>query len=153
MQTQDMIFLPAGSGEQLKILGSTHSNKLTPKTTGGAFAAVEITVPPRHGPPLHSHDVDSEYFYVLEGELTFLHPGGSVRAKAGDSVFLPARGRHGFRNDGNVNARALIIFAPGEKAHRLFRALHEKLGGAVDESAFAALGAVNGVSVVAPQPA
>jgi quercetin dioxygenase-like cupin family protein len=153
MQSQDMNFLPAGSGEQFKVLGSTHSNKLTPTITGGAFSAVEITVPPRHGPPLHSHDVDSEYFYVLEGELTFSHPGGSVKARAGDSVFLPARGRHGFRNDGDVNAKALIIFSPGEKAHRLFRALHEELDGAVDESAFAAFGAKNGVSILAPQAA
>ena len=36
----DTIFVPAGGGEQLSILGTTHFTKIAPEDTQGAFTAI-----------------------------------------------------------------------------------------------------------------
>ena len=153
MQTQDVIFVPAGAGEQLNILGSTHTNKVVPTQTGGAFSALEITIPPRCGPPMHTHDRDCEFFYVLEGEITFSHEGGVVVAKPGDFCFLPAGRPHAFRNDGAVDAKALVMITPGLQAHQFFREIDQQVGAAIDVPAVMALAQRNGIDFVARQAA
>ncbi|MFZ1989857.1 MAG: cupin domain-containing protein [Alphaproteobacteria bacterium] len=150
MSSKQPIFVPAGAGEQLKILGSVHTNKVTPDKTGGAFIALEITVPPRCGPPMHTHEKDCEFFYVLEGELTFSHPGGSVVAKPGDFCFLPTGGYHAFRNDGEKDAKALVVVAPGIAAHKFFDEVDHRLHGAIDEPVVADVAGRNGISFGAP---
>lgn len=153
MQTQDVIFVPAGAGEQLKILGSTHTNKVVPTQTGGAFSALEITIPPRCGPPMHTHDRDCEFFYVLEGEITFSHEGGAMVAKPGDFCFLPAGRPHAFRNDGETDAKALVMITPGLQAHQFFREIDQQLAGTIDVPAAMELAQRNGIDFVARQAA
>jgi quercetin dioxygenase-like cupin family protein len=133
MPSKNMLFIPAGAGEQVKVLGSIHTNKVTPDDTNGRFLALEISVSPHCGPPLHRHAADSEFFYVLEGEITFATPEGEVRARAGDFCYLPVGGYHGFRNDGDSPARALVMITPGMDAHHFFQELDRELDGAVED--------------------
>jgi quercetin dioxygenase-like cupin family protein len=61
--------------------------------TGSALDVIEVLAQPGGGPPLHRHAF-SEWFHVLQGELTISEErSGTVvctrRLGAGDSVFVP----------------------------------------------------------------
>lgn len=142
---QNTIFVPAGAGEQLKILGATHYTKITPEQTGGAFTALEIVVPPECGPPMHSHETDSEFFFILEGTLTLSDPDGDIEAGPGDFCFLRAGGHHAFRNNTKSDVRALVMVTPGADAHCFFTSLDAQLQGAVDVPVVVDLAGRNGI--------
>ena len=149
MSSKHMIFIPAGTGEQAKVLGSIHTNKVTPADTGGAFLALEISVAPQCGPPLHTHAEDAEFFYVLEGEITFTTPEMEVRAGVGDFCYLPVGGYHGFQNHGDSPARALVMITPGLDAHRFFQDLDRELDGAVHDPRIGTIATRNRVTLAA----
>lgn len=145
MQFQDIQFVPAGQGLIHAVLGSTHINKALPEDTGDAFAVMEVVIPPRMGPPMHTHSADAEGFYMLAGELTFETPDGAVVGRPGDFCLLPAGGRHAFRNDGASDARALVIIAPGVEALRFFAAADAELRRPADMARVPELAAKGGI--------
>ncbi|MBN8830667.1 MAG: cupin domain-containing protein [Sphingomonadales bacterium] len=145
----DAIFVPAGGGEQLNILGTTHITKIAPEDTQGAFTAIEIAIPPECGPPMHSHDADSEFFYILEGTLTLSDPDGERQAGPGDFCFLRAGGSHAFRNNTQEVVRALVVVSPGVDTHRFFTQVDEALDGAVDVPVVVDIGGRNGIHIAA----
>jgi len=120
-QPRNTIFVPAGGGEQLNILGMTHYTKVAPDETDGQFTAIVIDIPPECGPPMHSHVGDSEFFFILEGTLTLSDPDGDIEAEPGDFCFLRAGGSHAFRNNTASPVRALAVVTPGHDAHRFFK--------------------------------
>lgn len=146
---KDTIFVPAGAGEQLRILGTTHFTKIAPEETGGAFTALEIAIPPECGPPMHSHDADSEFFYILEGTLTLTDPDGDIQAGPGDFCFLRAGGNHAFRNKSDKLVRALVVVTPGIQAHSFFTQIDEALEGAIDVPVVVDIARRNGISIAA----
>jgi mannose-6-phosphate isomerase-like protein (cupin superfamily) len=120
MRSADAIFMPANAGAVQNILGMTHVTKVSPRQDNTALLALEIIIPARAGVLLHRHATDSEFFYVLEGQITFVTPDGEIVGKPGDFCYLPQGGRHAFRNDGDVPAKALVVAAPGVAAHDFF---------------------------------
>jgi mannose-6-phosphate isomerase-like protein (cupin superfamily) len=81
--------------------------------TGGTFALVEHPIEPRIlAAPIHTHQHEDEYTYVLEGEVG-VQVGDEVRvARPGDLVFKPRNVPHAFWNPGDAPARALEIISP-----------------------------------------
>ncbi len=81
--------------------------------SGGGFALVEHPVAPRVlAAPMHTHEREDEYTYVLEGEIG-VQVGEEVRIAApGDLVFKPRGIPHAFWNAGDEPARALEIISP-----------------------------------------
>ena len=81
--------------------------------TQGNFALVEHPIGPRAlAAPMHTHEREDEYTYVLEGEIG-VQVGEEVRvARPGDLVFKPRGVPHAFWNPGDVPARALEIISP-----------------------------------------
>jgi len=81
--------------------------------SGGGFALVEHPIGPRVlAAPLHTHEREDEYTYVLEGEVG-VQVGEEVRvARPGDLVFKPRGVPHAFWNAGDEPARALEIISP-----------------------------------------
>ena len=81
--------------------------------TGETFALVEHPIEPRAlAAPIHTHQHEDEYTYVLEGEVG-VQVGDEVRvARPGDLVFKPRRVPHAFWNAGDAPARALEIISP-----------------------------------------
>ncbi len=79
----------------------------------GTFALVEHPIGPRVlASPLHTHEREDEYTYVLEGEVG-VQVGNEVRvARPGDLVFKPRGVPHAFWNAGDAPARALEIISP-----------------------------------------
>lgn len=104
---------PRGEGELMDVAGVAHFFRLTGEDTGGRFAFEEFSLAPGTiGARPHVHEGHDEYFYVLEGELT-LHTGdGEVTAGPGDLLAANRGTPHGFRNAGEVTARALCLYTP-----------------------------------------
>ena len=71
--------------------------------------------PRREGADLHVHRRHSDFFYVLEGELTVLlgPEGESVVVPAGTLARVPPLVAHGFRNGSDAEVRYLNFHAPG----------------------------------------
>ena len=81
--------------------------------SGGTFALVEHPMEPRIlAAPMHTHQHEDEYTYVLEGKVG-VQVGDEVRvARPGDLVFKPRHVPHAFWNAGDTPARALEIISP-----------------------------------------
>jgi quercetin dioxygenase-like cupin family protein len=82
-------------------------------TTGGAFSLVEHPLPPRAlGAPVHTHELEDEYSYILEGKIGVLIGEEVVVAEPGELVFKPRGIPHTFWNAGDEPARLLETISP-----------------------------------------
>jgi mannose-6-phosphate isomerase-like protein (cupin superfamily) len=80
---------------------------------GGGFSLVEHPMPPRAlAAPLHRHNREDEYSYVLEGRMGALLGEEVLEADPGDLVFKPRNQWHTFWNAGEEPARILEIISP-----------------------------------------
>ena len=87
--------------------------RATRQTTNGAFGLVEQLVPPGFTSPYHTHHLEDEAYYVLEGELAFVCGGQWTPAKAGTLDYGPRNIPQGFKVVGDAPARLLLLCAPG----------------------------------------
>jgi mannose-6-phosphate isomerase-like protein (cupin superfamily) len=77
------------------------------------FNLAVITMQPhREGPPVHVHRDEDDAFYVLEGELTFIHEDEELVAGPGTFVLVPPGVRHTFANRSDSVARTVNVHAP-----------------------------------------
>ncbi|HUB99539.1 MAG TPA: cupin domain-containing protein [Solirubrobacterales bacterium] len=109
---------------------------------GGDFSLVEHPMPPRAlAAPLHRHNREDEYSFVIEGRMGALLGDEVLEAGPGDLVFKPRNQWHTFWNAGEEPCRILEIIAPAGFEH-FFEELVD-LGGALnaDPEDLAALGA------------
>ena len=81
--------------------------------SGGGFALVEHPMPPHAlGAPLHRHNHEDEYSFVLEGRIGALLGDEVVYGNVGDLIFKPRGQWHTFWNAGDQPARILEIISP-----------------------------------------
>jgi quercetin dioxygenase-like cupin family protein len=79
----------------------------------GGFSLVEHPMPPRAlAAPLHRHNREDEYSYVLEGKVGALIGEEVVIGGPGDLIFKPRGQWHTFWNAGEEPARLLEIISP-----------------------------------------
>jgi quercetin dioxygenase-like cupin family protein len=97
----------------LYFLGLPTILRATGQTTNGAFGLVEQVLPPGFASPYHTHQLEDEAFYVLEGEMAFVIDGQWTQARAGTFLFGPRNIPHGFKVLGDQPARLLLLCAPG----------------------------------------
>ena len=110
----------------------------TGASTHGQFGLYRWDMGPgRSGPDPHFHKTISESFYVLSGQVR-LHDGSGWRdAVAGDFLYVPEGGIHGFRNESGEPASMLILFAPGAPREDYFETLADAARReAMDEAAW-----------------
>jgi mannose-6-phosphate isomerase-like protein (cupin superfamily) len=94
------------------------------------FSLVEHPMGPRAlAAPLHRHNREDEYSFVLEGSLGALLGDEVVIAKPGDLVFKPRGQWHTFWNAGDTPASILEIISPA--GFEDFFAELDGLGGAI----------------------
>ena len=77
----------------------------------------------RRPPPLHTHPPD-EVFSVIEGAV-IVFAGDPLRPErrelaAGDVTYVPGGVAHTFRNFGDVPARLILTFTPGDMMELFF---------------------------------
>ncbi|HKR39571.1 MAG TPA: cupin domain-containing protein [Paraburkholderia sp.] len=106
-----------------EVLGMTHRYRTSAAHSGSAFTSFEAEIPPGCGSPLHRHERDTEFFYVLAGELTFVNTEGQRVCQAGESAYLPAGKAHAFYNATDEAAHAVVVVSPGAEAEQFFAAI------------------------------
>ena len=62
--------LRAGEGRSAWVVGDLYTVKASGEDTGGAFALIEVRVPPGWGPPPHIHRREDEAFCILDADIT-----------------------------------------------------------------------------------
>jgi ketosteroid isomerase-like protein len=70
-------------------------------------------MPPGFASPYHTHHLEDEAFYVLEGEMAFVCDGNWTLAGPSTYVFGPRNIPHGFKVLGDAPARMLLLCTPG----------------------------------------
>jgi quercetin dioxygenase-like cupin family protein len=99
-------------GRRIGVVGDLYRFLATGEDTAGRYAAWEAIVPPGGGPPPHVHSREEEWFYVLDGEMTF--QVGDVRQTvgAGTSLHVPPGVPHAFQNESQQTSTMLITVVP-----------------------------------------
>ena len=100
-------------GEILSVVGGNYRVLVSGKETNGAFATIEMLVPPQNGPGPHSHANFQESFYIVDGEVEVHSEAGSYNAKKGSFVLIPEGGVvHYFKNVSDKLAKLLCTVVP-----------------------------------------
>jgi quercetin dioxygenase-like cupin family protein len=108
-----IVITAPNEGQKLTIAGGEYRILVSGKQTDGAFAVIEMSVPPEAGPDPHSHPNFEESFYVLEGEIYFRTESGEYTAKPTSFINIPRGGMvHGFKNLTKNNAKLLCTVIP-----------------------------------------
>ena len=105
----------------------THVRFVAPgSATRGQFGLFEWNMQPRTGGATpHFHRKISESFFVMSGLVEFYDGNRWLPARAGDFLYVPMGGVHGFRAPSDEPSSMLILFAPGAPREDYFRGLAE----------------------------
>ena len=143
----------AGEGQSIDTRDTLLLFKLASREPmSGCSLALSVTQP-GGGPPPHLHHRDAELFLVVEGELQVGSVQGWQTVRAGDVVFLPARGVHTFRNTGTRPSKHWVLLtAPDFEAFyakfaAILNAAHD---GPPDVQRLQAAAAEYGIEFVSP---
>jgi len=90
------IALRQDEGEALWFLGTLAVVKASSETTDGRAAVIELLAPKGAGSPLHVHHKEDEWFYVMEGDLSFWVGGRLFEASTSSFVYGPRDIPHTF---------------------------------------------------------
>lgn len=99
-------------GEAFWLLGMLQTVKIGRDDTDGRYGLLEIVVPRGLGSPWHVHPEEDEWFYVLDGEITFYVQDTRLSLPAGSFGFGPKGLPHTFFGQSERPARALVGFQP-----------------------------------------
>jgi len=106
------VLIPAAERRIVKAFGEEVHFHLEGEHTGGRLAQwLEIT-PPGGGPPPHYHTLEDEWFYVVEGRVSFLRDGAWQELPAGSGAFMPKNSVHAFKNIGDAPSKMIVTTAP-----------------------------------------
>jgi quercetin dioxygenase-like cupin family protein len=105
------IALGPDGGEALWFLGQLVMIKSSTETTAGRVGVTEALAPRGSGSPLHVHHNEDEWFYVIDGELTFWVGGEVITAPTGSFVYGPRDVPHTFTVS-SEQARFLLVIEP-----------------------------------------
>jgi quercetin dioxygenase-like cupin family protein len=93
--------------------GQLEIRYLVDGSANGGLGVFELTVPPGAGvPPPHSHRDNEEFFYVVEGSITYSVDADTRELRPGEWMSTPRGSVHGFKNGGAQPARALVVLTP-----------------------------------------
>jgi len=140
VKTNSAYALAAGAGKPMTWFGST----ITLKASCPELGVTEVLMSPGEEPPLHVHKNEDEWFYMLDGEVTFHVGGENHRGSSGAFVSFPRGIPHTFTIE-SPTARILVLNTPGG-FERMF-----ELAPRTNEDAVRALEAF-GMTVVGPHP-
>ena len=143
------VIVQPGEATVLRAFGDEGIILLDTEKTGGKFASFVGVTPPGGGPPVHLHELEDEWFYVLEGRVSFMLDGAWTDANPGDVVFAPRNSVHTFKNNSSRPVRMLIHTAPsGFEKFFAEAAVEFSRGGPVDMNRMANLAGEYGIHFV-----
>ena len=143
-------------GEALWLLGTLATIKASAQTTDGRVAVIEHVAPRAAAAPLHVHRREDQWFYMIDGELTFRVAGDVITAPAGAFVYFPCDVAHAFEVTADV-ARFLLVAEPAG-LEGFMRAVGEPAGSRTippvaappDPDRLTALAAAYGIEIIGP---
>lgn len=101
------------AGPEVSVVGDTYRIVVGGEQTAGAYALIEMLIPPGGGPGPHAHAQIQEAFCVLEGEVVFRSETQTYPARKGATVDIPQGGAiHSFTNESAAVARLLCLVVP-----------------------------------------
>ncbi|GAB3548323.1 cupin domain-containing protein [Spirosoma fluminis] len=107
------ITVGADEGKSISVVGGTYRILVSGEETGGAFATIDMLIPPGGGPGPHAHADFEESFYVLDGEIEVKSEFGHYTATKGSFINIPKGGVvHAFRNKTQQTAQLLCTVVP-----------------------------------------
>lgn len=108
--------VPFGEGERVETFGLLFTEKARAVETAGEFGLLEITGIRDRGAAPHSHGIEAESFYVLEGTIRVWAGDIEHVIHPGDFVYIPKTVPHMFRIE-SATAKWLAIITPGGFEH------------------------------------
>lgn len=100
-------------GKTVSLMGATYRILVSGDDTQGAFATIDMLVPPGGGPGPHAHADFAETFYVVDGEVMVQSEAGSYVARKGAFIYIPKGGIvHYFKNRTDKLAHLLCTVVP-----------------------------------------
>ncbi|MGI4884902.1 MAG: cupin domain-containing protein [Janthinobacterium lividum] len=97
----------------VSVVGDTYRVLASGAQTGGAYAIIDMLVPPQGGPGPHAHAEIQEAFYVVAGEVVVRSETQAYTARAGAFVDIPRGGAvHSFKNESDAVAHLLCVVVP-----------------------------------------
>jgi quercetin dioxygenase-like cupin family protein len=106
------LLVRANEGRTLHAFGHAVVVLLNGKQTGEKFTAFLNITPPGGGPGPHYHDREDEWFYIVEGRVSFFINGTWTDVFPGDCIYSPRGLVHGFKNNTDQPIRVFINIAP-----------------------------------------
>jgi quercetin dioxygenase-like cupin family protein len=111
------LLVRANEGRPLRAFGHAIVVLLDGKQTGGKFTTFLNISPPGGEPGPHYHEREDEWFYIIEGQVSFLMNGTWTDLFPGDCVYSPRGSVHGFKNNTDRPIRVFINIAPAGFEH------------------------------------
>ena len=102
-------------GHSVSVLGDTYRIIIGGEQTNGAYALIDMLIPPRGGPGPHSHANFQEAFYILDGEIKVITKEKTYDAPKGWYVNIPFNGPvHKFTNKTDKTTHMLCLTTPAD---------------------------------------
>jgi quercetin dioxygenase-like cupin family protein len=112
-QKKTPVIAESKSGSSLSVVGDTYRILITGRETAGAFATIDMLIPPGGGPGPHAHAGFDESFYVIDGAVEVRSEAGTYTATKGIFVNIPRGGIvHCFKNKSQDTAHLLCTVVP-----------------------------------------
>jgi uncharacterized cupin superfamily protein len=86
---------------------------------GDDLSVIEERMPPGSSERRHWHARSRQFFYVLEGELTIELDGKVHRLPVAQGLHVPPGTAHRVSNDGQADARMLVVSSPRSHGDRI----------------------------------
>lgn len=122
---EEAVLIPPGEGE---VVGDSADRRVEILSDDETLNATWSRFGPhRLGADLHVHRHHTDFFYVLDGELTvrFGIDDQPVVVPAGTLARVPPLVVHGFRNGSDAEVRYLNLHAPGQRFADYLRAMRD----------------------------
>jgi quercetin dioxygenase-like cupin family protein len=114
--------LGQGDRRRARVEGGPSAEVLIGQDPGDALGAAHVIVPPGAGMPAHDHGASETLLIALAGRVRLADAdegGASIDVEPGVLGVIPTDHRVVLRNDGDEEARLLVIFSPADFATRL----------------------------------
>src|SRR5919106_2777622 len=100
----------AKEGPSISVIGDTYRIVVGSEQTNGAYALIDMLIPPLGGPGSHSHPTFQEVFYILDGEIKVITKEKTYTAREGSYVNIPFNGPvYKFTNGTNKTTHMLCL--------------------------------------------
>jgi len=128
----NIITIDENEGKHFSVVGDTYRIVISAEQTGGAYAVIDMLIPPGGGPGPHAHKNINEMFYVVDGHIDFKTEASNYTATRGSFVNIPKGGEvHCFKNNSNQTAHLLCTVIPAGLDE-----FFEEIGTAVEPGTF-----------------